>query len=349
VAKEVSKSKVMHGPANATHLWQPVDHNVGAAYHRRMGLLYDNWMLSPAADAYCATGIPVDVRRVLLTQWAGEVYRELEVERELAESKGEQSIFHKSFLRTGCLVSANGEHDKEIRIDEVEKLFPNFYTSLGSVESHKKAPKTQDSFIIELSSDESGSELEDDADVEDEMPEDEMPDEISDQEVDSEDIDDESGSEQEPLPNDLSLDVLAIASDDEGKEARQGSMARVLASERMRSWVALPSQAPADDVERQFEENARKLTGKRNRRPAFRDPFAVYSDQIYKDGEGKHEKIKPKTKPKLKPPPKPKLKGAPKAVSKAPAKSKPKAKPKPKVKPKPKAKAKPKAILIKPN
>lgn len=54
-------------------------------------------------------------RRELLVQWVHEVYHQLEKEREEAENKGEKSIFELAFLRTGCLVSANGDSvDEEI-------------------------------------------------------------------------------------------------------------------------------------------------------------------------------------------------------------------------------------------
>lgn len=36
--------ELMLGPPNITDIWQPVDHNIGAFYHRRMVELYDGWM-----------------------------------------------------------------------------------------------------------------------------------------------------------------------------------------------------------------------------------------------------------------------------------------------------------------
>ena len=32
------------GPSGATHLWQPVDNNVGVFYKRNMGVEFDTWM-----------------------------------------------------------------------------------------------------------------------------------------------------------------------------------------------------------------------------------------------------------------------------------------------------------------
>jgi len=49
--------------------------------------------------------------------WISEVYEDLERERTEKELQGEHSIFHLAFLRTGVLVSANGDEeiDKEIK------------------------------------------------------------------------------------------------------------------------------------------------------------------------------------------------------------------------------------------
>ena len=41
--------ELMLGPPNTTDIWQPVDHNIGAYYHRRMGELYDQWMSDQSA------------------------------------------------------------------------------------------------------------------------------------------------------------------------------------------------------------------------------------------------------------------------------------------------------------
>ena len=50
-----------------------------------------------------------------MTEWAGDAYRDMERERIEHVRAGTHSMFYKAFLRTGCLVTANGEADDEIR------------------------------------------------------------------------------------------------------------------------------------------------------------------------------------------------------------------------------------------
>jgi hypothetical protein len=82
--KQHARGLTIFGVKNASHVWQPVDHHVGAAYHRKMDAYYVEWMASIEAESYTGT-IPVGKRRQLLTKWAGRAYRELEEKREEAE------------------------------------------------------------------------------------------------------------------------------------------------------------------------------------------------------------------------------------------------------------------------
>ena len=106
----------MFGVKNGSHVWQPVDHHVGAAYKRKMDSYYVEWMANCVPDlAAPSPTIPVGKRRQLLTEWAARAYRELEVARETAEREGRPSLFEAAFLRTGCLVTVDGTADDEIR------------------------------------------------------------------------------------------------------------------------------------------------------------------------------------------------------------------------------------------
>ena len=79
--------ELMLGPPNTTDIWQPVDHNIGAFYHRRMGELYDRWMgdVSTHGGAQYDSLVPASIRRIMLTEWMGQCWRELETEREEKE------------------------------------------------------------------------------------------------------------------------------------------------------------------------------------------------------------------------------------------------------------------------
>jgi len=108
-----------YGPRNGTDVWQPVDHGIGHEYHVRVGRKYDCWTKTDEAQAHFKAKTYPDAprRRLLMVQWVHAVYEDLERERTEKELQGEHSIFHLAFLRTGVLVSANGDEeiDKEIR------------------------------------------------------------------------------------------------------------------------------------------------------------------------------------------------------------------------------------------
>jgi hypothetical protein len=62
--------------------------------------------------------IPVTKRRILLTEWVGRAWAELErTRKELARNNREhESIFFKAFARTGALRRSSGKGDEEIRM-----------------------------------------------------------------------------------------------------------------------------------------------------------------------------------------------------------------------------------------
>jgi hypothetical protein len=122
------------GPKDATHIWQPADHHVGAAYKKKMGDEYDDFMI----DDIDALGGKVSTPqvRVLLMKWAGEAYLALEKARRVREAAREQdpkgdhepSLFYGSFMSTGNLVTRDGTHDDKIKphkgiVDELEVQF----------------------------------------------------------------------------------------------------------------------------------------------------------------------------------------------------------------------------------
>lgn len=167
------------GPKGATHLWQPVDQNIGAFYHRYMMDRYDDWMSSGAALKYAAgtagQTLSVEVRRELLMQWCGQCYDELERRRKALEEQGkeEESIFYRAFLNTGLLVTADGSDDDQIRV--LEKL-RNGGAPEARIDSVEQARQRQgEDFVIYLSDDEEDeSDFDDGAATDEELDDDEF-------------------------------------------------------------------------------------------------------------------------------------------------------------------------------
>ena len=65
-----------------------------------MATKYDDWM-AKEFDSYCNVHVTARQRRVLMTKWAGEAYRELEAEREECERKDTHSRFYQATSATG--------------------------------------------------------------------------------------------------------------------------------------------------------------------------------------------------------------------------------------------------------
>jgi hypothetical protein len=339
VTEYANGTRTFFGPPNATHLWQPVDHNVGARYHFLMAAAYDRWMVSDAATRYIAEGtVPVDVRRKLLTVWAGDAYRHLEVEREKCETarenwlagdkkdpEPERSLFYKAFARTGNLVTVDGSLDEEIRVDEVEKLFPQFYKKIvkpASVRNDLNKFREED-WVFEFDSDDNLMQYEDDGVAV--FSAFESDDDTNDVEQDSEDVDDESGTDQEPIPDNLEVRCGCGArsckcdrddessSEDESvlesaarhwraKEAKDAELAA--RRERLKyNWAVPERQLPADSVHDALmvEVNNMAPGAKRKRKQVIPAAFMVQeSSEEEEESNAKKRKTTKAAKPKSK-------------------------------------------------
>jgi hypothetical protein len=129
-----------------------------------------------AAEFLEAGTIPVRKRRTLLTRWAGETWRELEEERKQAEERGEHSVFYKAFLRTGCLVTADGSGDDQISIDEMEKAQPGYHSCLAcNSESDNENNSDSDSDSERDGESDGESEVQDSEDEDDDEAEGRVP------------------------------------------------------------------------------------------------------------------------------------------------------------------------------
>ena len=72
--KKPAENCLRFGPAGGTHLWQPVDHNIGAKYKFLMSESFHQFMADREDDDAKVTK---EEQRILLTKWAGEAYRHL--------------------------------------------------------------------------------------------------------------------------------------------------------------------------------------------------------------------------------------------------------------------------------
>ena len=177
------------GPKGATHLWQPVDQNIGAYYHRYMMDRYDDWMLSGEASRFSEDTLSVSHRRKLLMKWCGQCYDELERKRAALEAEGreEESIFYRAFLNTGCLVTADGSDDEKIKV--LEKLRQaKAEVAIDTVE--QAMGREEEDVIIYLSDgDEPESELDDAPPDEVEQIDDKEDDDVEEEDEEKEDAD----------------------------------------------------------------------------------------------------------------------------------------------------------------
>jgi hypothetical protein len=197
------------GPKNATHMWQPVDHHVGARYKYLIAKAYDEFMLTEF-DTFAGGKVPVRKRRQLLTEWCGAAYRQLEAERRRCEEAchldptSPRSLFYRAFQRTGCLVTADGSGDADI--------IPNQHMKDGLLERFRSLLRTPAQLQADAAAAAAPAEeflipILTDTDPEDSTDEDDEPPEVPE---DSEsDVTDDG--EREPLPGDMEMAVASEA------------------------------------------------------------------------------------------------------------------------------------------
>ena len=234
------------GPKGATHLWQPVDHNIGAYYHRYMMDQYDDWMMSGEATKFSEQTLSVSHRRKLLAKWCGQCYDELERKRCALEAAGreEESIFYRAFLNTGCLVTADGTGDDQIQVlEKLQASKPGL--KIDTVAQARQ--REQENFIIYLDSDadEPDSELDDGAGTDEEVADDEG--------GDDDDLDEQGDVADEGIEVDFAEEVDDV-----------NSVERYLADQNLRdefmSAVHLGEEGESGRAEtRKFEAAFRKL------------------------------------------------------------------------------------------
>ena len=205
------------GPKGATHLWQPVDHNIGAYYHRFMMDRYDDWMLSGEASRFSEDTLSASHRRKLLMKWCGECYDELERKRAALEAAGreEESIFYRAFLNTGCLVTADGSDDDKIKVlEKLKSAKPD--VAIETVEQAKG--REEEEIIIYL--------------TDDDEPESELDDPLPDEDHNDDDVGDDDSDEEQGGEEEKEEDAEGLEFEEEVHD--ENSLNRYLADRNMR-------------------------------------------------------------------------------------------------------------------
>ena len=101
---------VWYGPTGATDIWQPIDSGYGALMKRLIGQQQDAWLeCDDNMEKWIGNQkLTASDRRVLISHWVGEANKKLQGDEYAAFRKG-------CFLRTGCLITADGSDDELIR------------------------------------------------------------------------------------------------------------------------------------------------------------------------------------------------------------------------------------------
>ena len=107
-----SSGVVTYGLAGATDLWQPVDAGVAQIVKQSTVASHRDWLdRDDNADRWYGNEKPYTAseRRVLLTNWVGDAWNAMISDPKYLE------IIRNAFVRTGCLLTANGEEDDFVR------------------------------------------------------------------------------------------------------------------------------------------------------------------------------------------------------------------------------------------
>ena len=73
---------------------------------KKIGEQMEKWLEKEENLEMWHDSIPAKTRRVLMTKWAGEAWREL---------SSDEDFVKKLFEKTGCLMTADGEDDEKVR------------------------------------------------------------------------------------------------------------------------------------------------------------------------------------------------------------------------------------------
>ena len=98
-------------PENHTDKVQPIDAGYGKMIKRKIGEQMEKWLEKYENLEMWHDSIPAKTRRVLMTKWAGQAWREMNSNVGFAK---------KLFEKTGCLITADGADDEKIKPQGLE-------------------------------------------------------------------------------------------------------------------------------------------------------------------------------------------------------------------------------------
>ena len=93
-------------PENHTDKVQPIDAGIGKLFKTKAGEAMEKWLEQDENLDLWHDKIGAKDRRILMTKWSGEAWKELSKDMDL---------FTKLFQKTGCLITADGSDDDKIR------------------------------------------------------------------------------------------------------------------------------------------------------------------------------------------------------------------------------------------
>ena len=93
-------------PASNTDKVQPIDAGCGMMIKKKIGEAMERWLTVEAHLELWHNKTTARMRRVLMTKWTGEAWREIREDKE---------FFTKLFEKTGCLITVDGSGDSKIQ------------------------------------------------------------------------------------------------------------------------------------------------------------------------------------------------------------------------------------------
>ena len=133
---------VWYGVAGATDIWQPVDAGYGGLLKRKVGQIQEKWLEDDDNMnewlGNSETKLSMSKRRILITHWVGEAHEELQKE----DYKG---FLWGCFMRTGCLLTADGSEDHLVKPEGLinYKPFPPLPNSGPNEASQEEVPSSE--------------------------------------------------------------------------------------------------------------------------------------------------------------------------------------------------------------
>ena len=105
IARKEINTTIYMLPENHTDKIQPIDAGCGRIIKLKIGTAMETWLEKDNNLDKWHNGLSAKERRILLTQWTGEAWSEL---------NKNQTFFRRLFEKTGCLLTADGSDDFKV-------------------------------------------------------------------------------------------------------------------------------------------------------------------------------------------------------------------------------------------